>query len=568
MAITTVYTYPLNGSTRDFNIPFEYLARRFVTLTLIGQDRRELVLLSDYRFTSKSTVQTNVAWGAANGYEWIEIRRNTSATDRLVDFSDGSILRASDLNVSQVQTMHIAEEARNMVADTIAVNNDGNLDARGRRLVNLADAVEPGDAVTLRQEKQWAGSALNQADRAKNEADRATNQANAAAGSANAAKTSENNSKASENNSKASENNAKTSENNAKGSETRAKTSESNAGGSASAAAGSAATAATEAGKALTQADRAKLEADKLGNMNGYAGLLDGIWGTGARYKVGTDIQAPGGYFTGGINVWSGADDSGANNGALPLKSPTIRFINGPATESRWYIWAGNGGALNFERPGLGIAMVLKSDRTAEFQGPQTNVLGHLEVGGPVAQVGEYLRVNNSRSNPNDPWYAMLRADTLILQGGNGGNKHLWFRDVNGAELALIYVDAGGTIRFRVKERTIAAMNTQDLIVTQNLYTGDGRAYLGSDGNVGGSMWGGRSLSDWLRDPGWEMHGATHIFAQNKSGAAIGPGGVTGGENLIWSSQNNAGGGRVNFGQWKCCGYANGDGVTLWRRVG
>lgn len=160
MAITTIYTYPLTGSQREFTVPFEYLARRFVVLTLIGQDRKELVLATDFRFISKTIVQTTVAWGPADGYERIDIRRDTSATDRLVDFADGSILRASELNISQIQTLHVAEEARNMVADTIAENADGDLDARGRRLVNLADAQEPDHAVTLRQEQAWSQSTL------------------------------------------------------------------------------------------------------------------------------------------------------------------------------------------------------------------------------------------------------------------------------------------------------------------------------------------------------------------------------------------------------------------------
>lgn len=219
MAITTIYTYPLNGTQREFNIPFEYLARRFVALTLVGTDRRELVLTADFRFVSKTIVQTNVAWGPADGYERIEIRRNTSTTDRLVDFSDGSILRASELNISQIQTLHVAEEARNMVADTISENSDGELDARGRRLANLADATDPGHAVTLRQQEAWALSALNQAILA-------TNRADAALVSQNAAKTSETNSKASEVASKDSETKAKTSETNSKDSELASKASE------------------------------------------------------------------------------------------------------------------------------------------------------------------------------------------------------------------------------------------------------------------------------------------------------------------------------------------------------
>lgn len=200
MAITTIYTYQLNGTQRDFNIPFEYLARRFVVLTLIGTNRKELVLTSDYRFVSQTVVSTNVAWGPAEGYERLEVRRSTSATDRLVGFADGSILRASELNISQIQTLHVAEEARNMVADTIGENEEGQLDARGRRILNLADAVDSRDAITLGQVLRQSANAFESA-------------AKAAASEANA--------KASESIAKGAETKARTSEVNAKDSEER-----------------------------------------------------------------------------------------------------------------------------------------------------------------------------------------------------------------------------------------------------------------------------------------------------------------------------------------------------------
>ena len=158
----TVKTYDLNGTLKDFPITFEYLARKFVTVTLIGTDRRELVLNTDYRFSTPTQITTmrSSGWGPGDGYDLIEIRRLTSATDRLVDFADGSILRAFDLNTSQIQSLHIAEEARDLTADTIGVNDEGNLDARAKRIVNVADPVEDGDVVTLRYEKAWAASTL------------------------------------------------------------------------------------------------------------------------------------------------------------------------------------------------------------------------------------------------------------------------------------------------------------------------------------------------------------------------------------------------------------------------
>lgn len=171
--IRTIYTYPLDGSTLDYVIPFEYLARKFIKVSLIGEDRKELVLNIDYRIVDKKKVTLNRPWSPSDGYQYIEIRRFTSVTERLVDFNDGSILRAADLNISQIQTLHVAEEARDLMFDTLSMDLLGNLDAKNRRIIRVADAVEDGDAVNLGMIKGWDMSAYNQAERAKREADRA-----------------------------------------------------------------------------------------------------------------------------------------------------------------------------------------------------------------------------------------------------------------------------------------------------------------------------------------------------------------------------------------------------------
>lgn len=112
----TMVVYKFDGT--DYIIPFEFLARKFINVTLIsleGDERRPLVLGIDYRYTERATIRLiNITdmWGA------VEIARNTSARDRLVSFADGSILRSTDLNVAQIQTIHVAEEARAQV-DTL-----------------------------------------------------------------------------------------------------------------------------------------------------------------------------------------------------------------------------------------------------------------------------------------------------------------------------------------------------------------------------------------------------------------------------------------------------------------
>ena len=143
---STIYSYNLTGG-RVFPVAFEYLARRFVSITLIGATRLELQLNVDYRFISKTEIETTVVWTPGE-YQTIEVRRVTSATDRLVNFTDGSILRSQDLNISQIQAIHIAEEGRD-VADSALINNSTFWDGLGLPIKNIGYPVDVTDAATL-----------------------------------------------------------------------------------------------------------------------------------------------------------------------------------------------------------------------------------------------------------------------------------------------------------------------------------------------------------------------------------------------------------------------------------
>lgn len=162
-APSTIATYPLNGQT-EFTIPFEFLARKFVVVSLLGATKKVLTLGTDYRFVASNKIQLqNQPDGSFNG---IELRRYTSASERLVSFVDGSILRAYDLNIAQVQTLHVAEEARDLAGKSIVENDDGDLDARGRKIVNLLDGSNDGDAVNLGQLRKFDSSTASNADKA------------------------------------------------------------------------------------------------------------------------------------------------------------------------------------------------------------------------------------------------------------------------------------------------------------------------------------------------------------------------------------------------------------------
>lgn len=194
---STIANYQGNGSTTDFNVPFDYLAKKFVKVTVdsrekLGGDYGDTT--KDYFFVDKTTIRFNTA--PASGTEII-IRRYTSATDRIVSFKDASVLKAKDLDVSTIQTIHIAEEGRDIINDALIVDKEGNWDAKGKRIVNVGDPIDDNDAITLKFYKDDAKGAYQ----AKLVAEAARD----------AAKISERNAKTSEVNAKESEVNSKAS---------------------------------------------------------------------------------------------------------------------------------------------------------------------------------------------------------------------------------------------------------------------------------------------------------------------------------------------------------------------
>lgn len=167
--VRTITVFPLDDSQRDFNINFDYLARKFVKVSVLdstlAKPSKELVLGTDFRFTTKTTLNTTIAWGPNDGYDRIEIRRVTSTTERVVDFADGSILKAGDLNSSQVQAIHIAEEARDSFELSLSEDLQGNLDAEGRRITNLGEATSDKDAITFGATKSLISEAVGKSIR-------------------------------------------------------------------------------------------------------------------------------------------------------------------------------------------------------------------------------------------------------------------------------------------------------------------------------------------------------------------------------------------------------------------
>lgn len=162
----TVVVYPGDGVTRQFTVPFDYLNRTFVRVYVNGTEEAQGVTWS---FISPTVIERSAAPLAG---ETLTIRRVTS-TNRIVDFKDASVLRSFDLNTSQLQVLHIAEEAKDMTVDTISTDIYGNLDARWRRIAHIANPVEDGDALNYGTYKADLNGAVVARDRAETAATKA-----------------------------------------------------------------------------------------------------------------------------------------------------------------------------------------------------------------------------------------------------------------------------------------------------------------------------------------------------------------------------------------------------------
>jgi hypothetical protein len=121
ISINPAIIYTADGKTTTYSFPFDYLRQAFVCVQVDNEDVSNFELSGDGR----SVVFTSAP---AKG-STINIYRNTTST-RLVSWADASVLKAKDLTVQQVQTLHLVEEAQYWLK-TYALVLDNNLIGKG-----------------------------------------------------------------------------------------------------------------------------------------------------------------------------------------------------------------------------------------------------------------------------------------------------------------------------------------------------------------------------------------------------------------------------------------------------
>jgi len=211
----TQKTYVSDGTQTIYTFEFDYISKDFVKV---------LVDAVEVGFTFTGTYQ--VTLDEAPAVDAVIIIQRVTDKGRIVDFVDGSVLVAKDLNISALQAIHIAAEADDKASGSLAITDTGAYSAGFRRVSLMGPPVDDLDAVT----KAWAETAqtaqLSQAITAK---DAAVAAGGISEASASAAQTSEANAAASAVEASASETNAANSAGASAASEGAAATSASNA---------------------------------------------------------------------------------------------------------------------------------------------------------------------------------------------------------------------------------------------------------------------------------------------------------------------------------------------------
>ena len=196
--------YTGDGATDTFTIPFDYTAESEISVTVDG------VAESGLTFPSSTSVQLTSAPASST---LVQVRRTTDLAAREVDFASGSVLTEEDLDNSNIQVFHAAQEAVDKANDSITLDSDDEWEADSKIIKNVGTPTSNADAATKAYVDAVAGSASA-----------AATSAAAAAASATAAQTAQTAAETAETNAETAETNAQTAQTAAETAKTAAET--------------------------------------------------------------------------------------------------------------------------------------------------------------------------------------------------------------------------------------------------------------------------------------------------------------------------------------------------------
>lgn len=110
--------------------------------------KNNILQTSGYSFTNPGTLTLSFTTAPAAS-DVIKVQRQTPNTvaGRVVDFSDGSVLTAADLDESAIQLLYLVQESNDTGSGALGPNSDGShWDAGSKKIQNLASPTASTDA--------------------------------------------------------------------------------------------------------------------------------------------------------------------------------------------------------------------------------------------------------------------------------------------------------------------------------------------------------------------------------------------------------------------------------------
>ena len=263
--MSSIVNYVADGSTTTFQIPFTYISQSHVNVTVNGVSVTPTFI---------NDSQINLSPAPAVGFT-VTIKRVTPVTP-LVDFTDGSTLFESDLDLAHKQNRFLAEESRDRSDNAIAtlnanIANINTVAANNAAVTSVSSNIASVNDVSNNMAEVLladtnAATATTKAAEASASATTSSQQASISTTKAGESSSSAAAALASKNASATSETNAAVSEAVSLTQAGIATTQATNASASAAAASGSSSTATAQAGIAITKAAEAAASAASLNN--------------------------------------------------------------------------------------------------------------------------------------------------------------------------------------------------------------------------------------------------------------------------------------------------------------
>ena len=163
MSYTVGSTRVINATsasgTTDFTFTFPYIKEAHIEVykdyTKLAQATGSVIGANEYKvITNVSPKLIRLGTATASANVRIEIRRNSSLDEPLVDYADGSTLTANDLDTSALQSLYIDQELKDSQFQTVSIDEATGLPSLGEsgagnlRLTKVADPTAAQDAAT------------------------------------------------------------------------------------------------------------------------------------------------------------------------------------------------------------------------------------------------------------------------------------------------------------------------------------------------------------------------------------------------------------------------------------